>query len=786
MSLRLAAVVKLEGLADDRALTPKVKGMTDEATMADWDPPFPFDGKRVRPQDEKYWDQHGAVPKAFVSLALGRRLWGSRFGQTTSIRISEYPKPLPSPFGRGAGGEGLDKEILEKRLSALDPEVFGLTFQALKQQSLAAASGTTPFNVLFLAFSFFIIAAAVILVLLLFRLGVEQRAGQIGILLAVGLVPWQVRRILLAEGLLTAMAGSLLGVPAGIGYAALMLLGLRTWWLAAIVTPFLRLYITPVSLLLGFVMGILAAMAAIGPSVRSISRIPPRRLLAGQTSRENIRVAAGRWSGKRLYLIELILLLLPGAAVLVLLLGARREEYQAVAFFAGAVVVLLSLLGVAWLRLRSGQTGPAVAVGRGNILRMALRNAARNPGRSTLSISLVAAACFLIAAVSAFRLDLTQQIPTLKSGNGGFSLAAESDQPIYENLDTPQGRSQLGFSSEDEKQFAGSTAIGLRVMPGDDASCLNLYRPRQPRLLGVPQKMIDLGGFVWGDCPDFRSNENGTVPLSSNTEKKGTGTSLRSEPVPIFNPWTLLRQDLGRDLDGVPRLPVILEKNTANYSLNLWKGLGETFEISDGHGGKIRLQVVALLGNSIFQGDLLVEEAALLRHFPHVSGYRFFLLSTTPERTKAVQTILERTLSDYGLDVETTGQRLAGFLTVQNTYLSTFQSLGGLGLLLGTLGLAAVQMRNVVERRGELAVLRAAGFRRRTLAGLVLWENAFLLLAGLGCGILSALVALLPHLVSGDASIPWLSLAGTMALVLTVGMIAGLAAVCRVLRARCL
>ena len=135
------------------------------------------------------------------------------------------------------------------------------------------------------------------------------------------------------------------------------------------------------------------------------------------------------------------------------------------------------------------------------------------------------------------------------------------------------------------------------------------------------------------------------------------------------------------------------------------------------------------------------------------------------------------------LKIVTTGQRLARFLAVQNTYLSTFQSLGGLGLLLGTLGLAAVELRNVVERRGELALLRAAGFRRRTLAGLLLMENAVLLLAGLGCGVLSALVAVLPHLISGVASIPWNSLAVTLALVLAVGVIAGLAAAGRVLRA---
>jgi putative ABC transport system permease protein len=744
-TFRLAAVVQLAGAAGDRALTPEVKGMTDESTMSDWDPPFPFDARRIRAQDEKYWNQHGPAPKAFVSLQTGRRLWGSRFGQTTSLRLR-----LPA---------GTTLEDFEKQFSAMDPAAFGLMFQPVKRQALAAAAGTTPFNVLFLAFSFFIIAAALILVLLLFRLGVEQRAREIGILTALGFKRGQVRRILLGEGFIIALVGGIFGLILGIGYAALMLFGLRTWWLAAIVTPFLRLYMTPLSLIIGLVSGILIAMAAIAFSVRGITRIEPRRLLAGQTSAEFVGtkikgVGATVELSPRISWAELVLILLVAGTVLVLLLGGLREDYQAAAFFGGGAVVLLALLGLAWIRLRSGRTGPAVAVGRGNLLRMALRNAARNPGRSTLTLALVAAACFLIVAVSAFRLDLTRQIPALASGNGGFSLAAETDQPIYQNLDTTQGRAELGFSVDDEKQFAGCTVYALRVKPGDDASCLNLYRPSRPRLLGLPRQLIDRGGFAWADAlPECK------------------------------NPWTLLQEDLGQDPDGVPRVPVILEKNTANYSLNLWQGPGEIFEISDGRDNKIRLQVVALLANSIFQGDLLLDEAALLKHFPQVAGYRFFLIETPPDKTKTVQTILERTLSDYGLTAETTAERLATFLAVQNTYLSTFQSLGGLGLLLGTLGLAAVQLRNVVERRGELALLRAAGFRRRTLAGLVLLENLALLLTGLVCGILSALVAILPHLINHDASIPWLSLAVTLALVLAVGLISGLLAAARVLRA---
>ncbi len=49
--------------------------------------------------------------------------------------------------------------------------------------------------------------------------------------------------------------------------------------------------------------------------------------------------------------------------------------------------------------------------------------------------------------------------------------------------------------------------------------------------------------------------------------------------------------------------------------------------------------------------------------------------------------------------------------TVQNTYLSAFQLLGTLGLLLGTIGLGISQLRGAMERRSELAAMRASDLR---------------------------------------------------------------------------
>ena len=401
------------------------------------------------------------------------------------------------------------------------------------------------------------------------------------------------------------------------------------------------------------------------------------------------------------------------------------------------------------------------------LARLAWRNASRHPLRSTLTIGLTAAACFLILGLSAFRLDPPKGFAVFHSGDGGFALMAQSDQPIYHDIASAEGRSELGFSPTAEKTLAvaegdGSRIFSFRVHAGDDASCLNLYQPRQPRILGVPRSFMDRGGFVWS-------------------------AKLADNPMEENDPWLILERDPPRTdskSKEPPPIPVILDQNTAIYSLHLTGGAGEIFEIDRPSGGKLKMQVIALLTNSVFQGDLLISENDFLRLFPDSSGYRFFLIEAPPEFVTPLSQALETSLDDYGLQAQTTAARLAELFAVQNTYLATFRTLGGLGLLLGTFGLATVQLRSVVERRGELALMRATGFRRRRLAQMVMLENSALLVAGLGTGAIAALVALLPHLLLlGGAKIPWLSLAVTLATVLVVGLLAGLIAVRSVLSA---
>jgi ABC-type antimicrobial peptide transport system permease subunit len=148
-----------------------------------------------------------------------------------------------------------------------------------------------------------------------------------------------------------------------------------------------------------------------------------------------------------------------------------------------------------------------------------------------------------------------------------------------------------------------------------------------------------------------------------------------------------------------------------------------------------------------------------------------FLVDTTMEKSKDISGILSDRLQDFGLEITTTIERLAAFSAVENTYLSIFQLLGGLGLILGSIGLGMVVLRNVLDRRGELAMLRVVGFDKNALKSMVFYEHAGLLLCGLIFGIISALVALGPVLKSPGTEVPYIALVLTIAAIAVSGLI---------------
>ncbi|MBV8201246.1 MAG: hypothetical protein JOZ15_11540, partial [Acidobacteria bacterium] len=399
---------------------------------------------------------------------------------------------------------------------------------------------------------------------------------------------------------------------------------------------------------------------------------------------------------------------------------------------------------------------------------------------SVLCVALVAGACLALVLVAANR---RRGATGERRSWEGWNLVAESATPLYQDLGRPEGRAALGFPEAAERALAGSEIAGLSEVPGDDASCLNLYRPRRPRLLGVPPSLAARlrtqasggssrtplaasegdGGHSDGGGREPGGGDGGRSAAAGHGERGGgsDGAGGRSDG-----------EDSGH---GKSRgIPAIGDEESVRWILHL--GVGDELTVAGDGDAPARLRIAGLLEGSPLQDALLIPERELARHFPRHGGRAFFLVRTPPGREAEVAALLADQLRGFGFQVEPVAERLRLYAGVQETYLASFQALGSLGLLLGTGGLAVVLLRNVVERRWELAALRAFGFRRRRLAALLLLESATLLVLGVALG---TTAGLLPEALGAGlaGSLDWRPLGATLAAVLAAGMLASCVAV---------
>ena len=303
---------------------------------------------------------------AYVNLATGEKLFGSRYGSVTSVRIAP------------ANGETL--EHLEERLRQvlphhLDPASAGFAFDPIRERLLAASQGGTDFGGLFLGFSLFLIVSALMLVGLLFRLALDRRASEAGLLLATGYSVRDVRRVLLTEGLALTLLGAVVGLGVGVLYNRLLILVLAELWPDPEVATILHPHTTLVSFALGFVLTLAMALAALWFSVRGLVKVPPPALLRGETLVPTTSVKSGSPVAWILFLCTLP----AGIGLLVWGKSIDNPEYQAMTFFGGGGLLLTAGLALPWIWMKRSRH--AVVNGRGwtALARLGGRNAARNP-----------------------------------------------------------------------------------------------------------------------------------------------------------------------------------------------------------------------------------------------------------------------------------------------------------------------------------------------------------------------------------------------------------------------
>ncbi len=670
---QVAGIVEMEGQWADVNLMPDIPGLSDAGHCSDWETGVPVDLSSIRQKDEDYWTDFKGTPKAFINLSTAQELWGNRFGASTAIRSN-----------------GLQAADFESRvLAEIQPEDVGFQVKDAKAAGLQAASQGVDFSGLFIGLSFFVLFAALLLAYLMFQLYLNFRRSEIGTLHAMGFSAQKIRKLFFLEAMLLVIVGTLFGVPIGLAYNSLIMDAINTIWRDIVRTSILSIHVTPLAIIQAMLIVGVISLVSVWFVLRNYAG---QQIIAMQQSQSG-KSSSGKWSlwiGVGLSLLSVLLMLSQGIG----------SEINPTVFFIsgfGLMPGLILLLNSVLIRREHRTTEKLSFRFFSNQLVLADRR------RNLLIVSFLSVGVFLVLSTGLNRKDLTRNADQPSSGTGGYTFFAETSFPVLFDLNSPEGRFELGLED------SPADFVQFQSLAGDDASCLNLNRVNRPRILGFNAEKLD--------------------------EQQAFTFVAQTDELNPAHPWLSLNQVLANG-----QIPAVADQTVIKWGLG--KSVGDTLIYQNESGEEVVLKLVGGLANSVFQGNILIADRLFYSNFPSVSGSQVFLVQA-PETEEEN---LRSAFRNYGFEITPAKERLLLFYQVENTYLNIFLMLGALGLLIGTIGLGIIIFRSIYENRAQFALLQATGFRKQKIRRIVLRGYMQLVLLSLVIGLIPSILSALPSL----------------------------------------
>jgi len=691
----IKAILPIDNPMFDRTLMPDFPGMSDAGNCRDWETGAPVDLEKIRDKDEQYWNDYRGTPKAIISLAAGQKLWDNAFGHATAFRF---------------WADSADLENMKTQLMAqLNPAENGLQFQDVFAEGKSAAANSTDFGGLFLSLSFFIIAGALLLTALLFSLHAQKRMSETAILATLGFRKKQIIRMLFFEASLVVLAGGAVGAVFGIFYNQLMLFGLNTLWQDAVRTSMLQMHVLPCTLFLGFAVGVLTALITLLFVLIRNLRKPLSVLVKGV----EIKSPDEKKAHKN---VSLAISITCFAIAIALTVYSFLSPNSELSLAAGG---MLLIGGISLLYMVLVNSGIKTVGSFPGFYAMILRIVSLKKKRTVTAVALLAIGTFSVIITGANRKTFYGSETSNQSGTGGFLFWAESTVPVLNDLNSPEGKEKYGLT--DEKELENVQFVQMLSLDGDDASCLNLNQVSQPKILGINPAIFD--------------------------QQQSFSFAQLDASIVGQHPWLALNEPLAPGI-----IPAFADQTVITWGLQ--KKIGDTLLYTDESGKLLKIKIMGGLGSSVFQGHLLISAELFRQYFPSVGGSKVMLVQGNFGKRTEISERMEYLFQDYGMVVSPASEKLAQFYSVENTYLSVFMMLGGLGIIIGSIGLGIVLLRNLEERKSEIALYQGIGFKRSFIRKLIFTENLFILLSGIGIGLLAAFIGILPSFFSPAFELP--------------------------------
>jgi len=680
---------------------------------------------------------------------------------------------------QGVAGTDAVMKLLQPRVEQLGLEADNTKQDALDQ---ANASGAA-FMSFFTTFGSFSIAAGILLIFLIFVMLAAERRGELGIARAVGTRRRHLVQMFLYEGLAYDLVAALVGVLLGVVIAYGMVLAMAVAF-SGIEDLTISYSVSATSLMLSYAIGVLLTLAVVVFSARRVSRMnivtairdlpePPaekgrkRRWLPGAiglvagaaliVSGINAEDAVVLAFGVSLVVLSLVPLLqllgLPeravhtGAGLALLcwfvlpisrwLFGEMKVNFSI--FLLGGLMIVL---GASWTIVYNADVvlgGLAAATARfrglAPVLRMAIAYPLRARFRTGVTLAMFTLVVFTLVVGSTTSGAFTNAFNDMSVFGGGFDIRATSSpaQPIA-NMSAAIARTPR-LKRSDFTTVSSESSL-----------------PVKARQLGVGAK--EESYVVYGADNAFLRHT--TYSLAAHAYGYRSSAAVWNAVRTHKNLAIVDSQVVPRKANWSFAVPQTNFRLTGFY-LEDKRFHPVKMTVRDQQTGKrLTLTVVGVLSDSApeFMYGIWTSQRSLAPVFGNrvLPTIHFFTLKPGVDPKTTAQK-LESSFLANGMQADALKDVLHDLVAANVTMNRIVIGFMGLGLIVGVAALGVITARAVVERRQQIGVLRAIGFRKRMVQLSFLLESSFVALTSIVVGTTLGLVVA-HNVISDSASTP--------------------------------
>lgn len=364
-------------------------------------------------------------------------------------------------------------------------------------------------------------------------------------------------------------------------------------------------------------------------------------------------------------------------------------------------IILFVICGLLWLiatgcYLIARIQRNAESLASFSLTAMKWKTLASQRSQSLLAFWSLAVGVFTVFSVGLNRPDFSHSTEDATI-TGHFNLWCDCRVPIEYDLNNPQVRDKLSLADLD----TATHFMQFLCHTQDEASCLNLNKVSTPTVLAT-------------DITTLHENfQIDTAPLS---------------------------QEISSQTSTFPTYPILIDSESLTWSL--MRSVGDTLQYKNSEGEPINIIIAGTYPTGIFHGNAIMNQDHFRQIWPEETGTSLLLVKTPKDKIDDMREYLATALSEYGLSISTTTERIELFFTVTDTYLAIFLTLGGLGMLLGVFCLIIVIRKNLDSRQNELTTLVSLGYKTDTIRQQLFYENLIVPISAILSGAIGSIISI--------------------------------------------